>query len=174
MPNPAQGNSFVKVYRTRQIDVNITRQVQINPPFKRYAAPGIDSTIKEQGVVSSAAGSAFVVNEGQPFKSSPGDWISFGAQQDHATEELIKGFNATEALKADDLKTRKRGVSPWGGKFVTAVPTITKRGGIADMNPGAGSYIAGGASAASRFVRIKTMQPDRGMKLPILPQETKR
>lgn len=122
------------------------------PLVKVFAAPGIDSHPSEQGVFNSGSGFG---PQAPTAKTGPHDWASISREQTNETGELIAGFPQSKAPTAASLKIRKRGISPFTGNFKTAVPTVQKRGGIADMNPGAGNKIAGGKAAGSSLVRTK-------------------
>jgi hypothetical protein len=140
-----------------------------NDPFvKVFAAPGIDSHPSEVGVFASGAGRE---PETSTFKSAPYDWFNEAPSQGYHTENLIGGFDATKAPPATSMSIRKRGVSPWGGFFPgkRAALIYQHPGGIADMNPGASSRIAGGPGQASSLVRTHGVRNNRGMKLPVLP-----
>ena len=144
------------------------------PSFvKVFAAPGIDSHISEQGVFNSGAGLA---PDHATLKTPPYDWGNEVETYDHNTGRLVGNFAATQAPNAASMKIRKRGISPWGGNS-THQRGISHMhpGGIADMNPGADSRIAGGSGAASSMCRVNRVTDNsRGMKLPVLPQETAR
>jgi hypothetical protein len=144
----------------------------VNPPFvKVFAAPGIDSHPDEVGVYASGAG-----RDAGSFKVAPYDWLNESPEQGYATGNLIADNMATKAKPINSISIRRRGVSPWGGFFPGKQASIIYQhpGGIADMNPGASSTIAGGPGAASSFVRLHGVRGNRGMKLPTLPQEVTR
>jgi hypothetical protein len=144
------------------------------PSFvKVFAAPGIDSAPEEFGVRSS--GAAFDPGTAPP-QTSPYDWLNESPSQSYQTEEFIAGYPATRAKPANQIAVRKRGVSPWGGFFPGKRAALARQhpGGIADMDPGASSHIAGGKGAASSMVRLHGVRNNRGMKLPVLPQEVTR
>jgi hypothetical protein len=146
----------------------------VNEPFvKVFAAPGIDSHPSEQGVFNSGAGFDPTATTS---KTPPYDWGNEAPSQNYETENLVGGFDATKAPTAHALGVRRRGVSPWGGHFPgkQAAMTFQHPGGIADMNPGASARIAGGPGQASSMVRLHGVRSNRGMKLPVLPQEVTR
>lgn len=140
-----------------------------NPIVKMYASPGIDSVPQEVGVFSSGAG---MRPDAPTFKAQPYDWKNDGTNQGHTSGRLIGNFSATQAKTADQLKIRRRGVSPFGGQYKSPgnPHSMKHSGGSFDMNPGSSHLIAGGPGQASTFVRTQTKQtkPDRGMKLPVL------
>lgn len=144
-----------------------------NEPFvKVYAAPGIDSHPTEQGVFNSGAGFDPTANTA---KTPPYDWLNEAPSQGYATENLVAGFNATKGKPANSMSIRKRGVSPWGGNFPGKTSLAYQHpGGITDHNAGAAATIAGGAGQASSFVRLHGVRGNRGMKLPVTPQEVTR
>ncbi len=73
------------------------------------------------------------------------------------------------------IAVRKRGASPFGGFFQGKDALIYQHpGGLADMNPGADSKIAGGIGQASSFCRVNINNPDRAMKLPVKPSQITR
>lgn len=140
----------------------------MQPFVKVFAAPGIDSHPAEVGVFNS--GAAF--DPGAPtLKTPPYDWGNEAPSQDLDTEHLVGGYVATKAPVAASLKIRRRGLSPWGGAYLS-VHGQQHPGGITDLNPGSGSVIAGGVGQASSFCRInaKNAANNRRMKLPVLPQ----
>lgn len=154
-----------------------------------YAAPGIDSPTTDQGILSSGAGAhPSSLPKLSARNASPVDWANESAAQGGATEHLVAGYAATKSPNANSLKVRVRGISPWGSKFVSSVKVKQAPGrpgapdssqhpqGNADLNPGAGSMIAGGRGAASTFVRTKIRDPKnrQGMKLPVLPGQAQR
>jgi hypothetical protein len=144
----------------------------VPPPFvKVFAAPGIDSHPDEVGVYASGAG-----RDAGAFKVAPYDWLNESPEQGYATGQLISGYEATKAPPINSISIRRRGISPWGGFFPGKKSAIIYQhpGGIADMNPGASSTIAGGPGAASSMCRISGVRNNRGMKLPVLPQEVTR
>jgi hypothetical protein len=146
----------------------------VAPSFvKVYAAPGIDSHPTEQGLFASGAGFDPIA---LPAKTHPYDWLNESPSQSYATENLIGNFDATKAQPAKSMSIRKRGVSPWGGFFPgrRAALTFQHPGGIADMNPGCSAIIAGGSGQGSSMVRLHGVRNNRGMKLPVLPQEVTR
>jgi hypothetical protein len=144
------------------------------PSFvKVYAAPGIDSHPSEHGPFNSGAGF-------DPFtptlKTPPFDWFNEAPSMGKATERLVGNFPSTQAKGADSLKLRKRGHSPWSGYIGGGREALAMQhpGGIVDTNTGASSLIAGGPGAPSTLVRLHGGRSQRGMKLPVLPQEVKR
>lgn len=146
----------------------------MDKPFvKVFAAPGIDSHPDEQGVFNSGAG---FDPQAPTAKTQPWDWYNEAPTQHYETENFVGNFGATKAPDASKLKIRKRGLSPWGGfgPGMRASLTYQHPGGIADMNPGADRLIAGGPGAASSFCRLHGVRDNRGMKLPVLPQEVNR
>jgi len=141
------------------------------PPFvKVFAAPGIDSHTSETGVFNSGAG--FDPNA-PTLKTPPWDWTNEAPTQSYGTENLVGNFGATKAPDAQSLKVRRRGLAPFGGFFPGKRASLAYQhpGGIADMNPGASSRIAGGPGAASSFCRLSNPSKDRGLKLPVLPNQ---
>jgi hypothetical protein len=145
-----------------------------NEPFvKVFAAPGIDSHPSEQGLFNSGAGFDPTATT---LKAAPYDWLNEAPTQSYQTENFIGNFTATKAPDAQSLSIRKRGVSPWGGFFPGKRASLIYQhpGGIADMNPGASARVAGGKGSASSLVRTHGVRNNRGMKLPVLPQEVTR
>ncbi|SRR6266849_207228 len=145
-----------------------------SPSFvKVFAAPGIDSHPTEQGVFNSGAGFDPVA---PTLKTPPYDWLNEAPSQGYETENLIGNFGATKAKTIKNIAIRRRGISPWGGFFHGGRQALAMQhpGGITDHNAGCSSIIAGGPGAASTFARIHGGRSQRGMKLPILPQEVKR
>jgi hypothetical protein len=143
----------------------------VHPPFvKVFAAPGIDSHISEQGVFNSGAG---LDPHAPTTKTPPYDWSNESPSQGYETEHLVGNFGATKAPTAKSIAVRRRGFSPFGGFFPGKNISLSYQhpGGIADINPGASSLIAGGPSSASSLVRLNGGKINRGMKLPILPQQ---
>jgi hypothetical protein len=141
------------------------------PSFvKVFAAPGIDSTTHEQGVFNSGAG--FDPNA-PTLKTPPYDWNKENPALGYGTGRLVGNYPETTAPDATSLKVRKRGLSPFGGPFSGTGSILSHQhpGGIADMNPGAGSLIAGGRGQASSFCRVNGKYADvnRRLKLPVLP-----
>ena len=147
----------------------------MQPFVKVYATPGIDSGTNEQGVFNSGAG---LHPNTDTLKTPPYDWRNEAPEQGYSSGELIGvGSNgATRSKPAHSMSVRRRGISPWGGFFKGGRHTLSTQhiGGNVDHNAGASSLIAGGPGAASSFARVHGGRSDRGMKLPILPQETKR
>jgi hypothetical protein len=96
--------------------------------------------------------------------------------QGYQTEHFVGGFPTTKAKTIDKISVRKRGVSPWGGFFRgrEAAMKFQHPQGNADMNPGASKLIAGGPGQGSSMVRLHGVRNNRGMKLPVLPQEVTR
>lgn len=143
------------------------------PFVKVFAAPGIDSQTGEFGVLASGAGHR---PDAPTFKASPYDWYNEAPTQHYETENLVGNFPATKAPPANSMAIRRRGFTPWGGFFPGKRAAVSHQhpGGIADMNPGASSQIAGGPGAASSFCRLHGVRDNRGMKLPVLPQEVTR
>jgi hypothetical protein len=145
------------------------------PFVKVYAAPGIDSDTYEYGVFNS--GAAFDP-QAPTYKTPPYDWLNEAPEQGYKPGKLIgdgdKG--ATISKPANQMSIRKRGVSPWGGFYPGQAEALAFQhpGGIADMNPGASRLIAGGVGQASSMVRVHGVRNNRGMKLPVLPQEVTR
>jgi hypothetical protein len=144
---------------------------------KVFAAPGIDSHIAEQGVFNSGAGFS---PQAPTLKTPPFDWLNEAPEQGYATGRLI-GENGDPAGKtvsknAKGIAIRKRGVSPWGGFFHGGRQSLAMQhpGGIVDHNAGASPLIAGGPGAASTMARIHGGRSQRGMKLPVLPQNVQR
>lgn len=145
--------------------------------MKRFAAPGIDTGLMDQGVFNSGAG--FAPDAPQVLNPSyaPLDWASNNPTIDHATENLIGNFDATKAPDASTIRTRRRGISPWGGAYDNYGygTNRQKSGGIVDLNLGADNRVAGGKGQASSFVRVSgPKKPDEGMKLPVLPKQVVR
>lgn len=151
------------------------------PFIKVFAAPGVDSSVNETGIFNSGAG---LHPATQTLKTPPYDWLNEAPEQGYASGFLIgngAGKSATKSKPAHALSVRKRGVSPWGGFFAggRAALAMQHPGGIVDTNTGASSMIAGGAGQASTFVRVQQVgdrngRKTRGMKLPVLPTQTKR
>jgi hypothetical protein len=145
------------------------------PFVKVFAAPGIDSDPRETGVFNS--GAAFDPNA-QTLKTPPYDWLNEAPEQGYETGQLVgNGSNgATKGKPANSISVRRRGISPWGGFFHGGRNALAMQhpGGIVDTNTGASSLIAGGPGQASTFARVHGGRSNRGMKLPVLPQETKR
>lgn len=147
----------------------------MNGFVKVFASPGIDSDISEVGLFNS--GATFRPEDARKAaKASPHDWGNEAPSQAHKTENLVGGFDATKSKDPRSLRVRNRGISPFGGTFPGAhLASHQHPGGIVDMNPGAGSMIAGGTGAASSLVRISRVGDDtRGMKLPVLPKQVTR
>lgn len=148
----------------------------MSTPFvKVFAAPGIDSHTDEQGVFNSGAG---FDPKAPTLKTPPYDWLNEAPEQGYAAGHLIGiGSNdATKSKPAHALSVRRRGISPWGGFFHGGRQALAFQhpGGITDHNAGASSLIAGGPGSASSLVRISGGRNDRAMKLPVLPQQSKR
>ena len=147
----------------------------MQPFVKVYATPGIDSHPNEQGVFNS--GAAFDPTA-QTLKTPPYDWGNEAPEQGYETGELIGigSSGATKTKPANALSIRRRGISPWGGFFHGGRQALAMQhpGGIVDHNAGASALIAGGPGSASSMVRISGGRSTRGMKLPVLPQQTKR
>jgi hypothetical protein len=139
--------------------------------YKLFAAPGIDSQITEQGLISSGAGlHPDTVTE----KASPTDWQNESPSQGYATDRFIGNFAATQAPNPTSLRVRRRGLSPFGGTFPGKSGTLAYQhpGGISDMNPGASSLIAGTGNSTPPICRVNTHNPKtRGMRLPVLPTQ---
>lgn len=144
-----------------------------SPFVKVFGSPGIDSHTDEVGLFNSGAGLSPHTGTA---KASPWDWWNEAPTQHYETENLIGNFSATKAPNAKSIAVRKRGLSPWEGFFPGKRASVIYQhpGGIADMNPGADSRIAGGPGAASSFCRMHGVRDNRGMKLPVLPQEITR
>lgn len=145
------------------------------PFVKVFGAPGIDSHPSEVGVYNSGAG---LHPNTETYKTAPYDWLNESPEQGYEHGEFIGSGSqgVTKTKQANSLQIRKRGISPWGGFFHGGRASLAMQhpGGIVDTNTGASSMIAGGAGQASSFVRLHGGRDDRGMKLPVLPQETKR
>lgn len=147
----------------------------MQPFVKMFAAPGIDSSTSEQGLFNSGAG----LDPNAPtMKTAPFDWGNETASQGYQAEHLVGNYGATKAPDATSMKIRKRGLSPFGGFFPGKRQSIAYQhpGGIADMNPGANSMIAGGTNRGVVFCRVNSAgaSPTRRMKLPTLPQKVTR
>jgi hypothetical protein len=144
---------------------------------KVFASPGIDSHIYEQGVFNSGAS---LSPQTPTLKTPPYDWGNEMPEQGYATGRLIGAFGdpagKTKAKGANHISVRKRGTSPWGGFFHggRAALAMQHPGGIVDTNTGCSPLIAGGPGQGSTLVRVKGGRPQRGMKLPVLPQNVKR
>ncbi len=143
-----------------------------------FAATGIDSHPNDVGVYHSGAG-LHPDNElvGRKKKQLPAEWASNNPLIDHATGELVSGFSVTRAPDANEIRVRRRGVSPFGGSGLrfTNGSYREKSGGTADMNTGASMNIAGGPGQASTMVRTDgPKKVDEGQKLPVLPKQTTR
>jgi hypothetical protein len=149
------------------------REALMQPFVKVFAAPGIDSHTDEQGVFNSGAG---FDPKAPTLKTPPYDWYNEAPTQHYETENFVGNFAATKAPDVKSLAIRKRGISPWEGFFPGKRQSVIYQhpGGIADMNPGADSRIAGGPGSASSFCRLHGVRDNRGMKLPVLPQEVSR
>ena len=142
--------------------------------MKRFAAPGIDSGTLNQGVYNSGAGLSLDSPQVLNPSYAPYDWSSRNPLVSEQTGNLIGGFDATKAPTAADIRTRRRGLTPWGGSFDNygSGRNVQKSGGIVDMNTGADLRIAGGKGQASSFVRVSgPKKADEGMKLPVLPKQ---
>lgn len=143
----------------------------------RFASPGIDAGTFDQGAYKSGAGLSLDSPQVQNPNAAPYDWSSKNPLVGHETGHLIAGFDATRAPDAASMRTRRRGISPWGGAVNDYFEprNVEKSGGIADMNTGADMRIAGGKGQASSFVRVSgPKKPDEGMKLPTLPRQVVR
>jgi hypothetical protein len=144
---------------------------------KVFASPGIDSHIYEQGIFNSGASFS---PQTPTLKTPPYDWSNEAPEQGGAPGRLIGTFGdpagKTKSKIANQIAVRKRGVSPWGGFFSGGRASLAMQhpGGITDTNLGCSPLIAGGPGQASTLVRVKGGRPQRGMKLPVLPQNVKR
>lgn len=143
---------------------------------KKFASPGIDSSPDEQGVFNSGAGMGPNVKTAKS-GANPYDWNGRNPYSALQSGRLIGNFPATQAPPASSLRIRRRGISPFGGaadRFKSGA-IREKAGGIVDMNPGAGSLIAGGPGAAASMVRVNgARKVNEGMKLPVLPMAVTR
>lgn len=138
--------------------------------YKQFAAPGIDSGPEEFGVFNSGAGRH---PDTATLKASPTDWANEAASMGFETEHFVGNYPATKAPGASSLQIRRRGKAPFGGFFPGArnKEAYQHPGGNVDHNAGADHLIAGGPGQASSFVRVnKTTKPNRGMKLPVMPE----
>lgn len=139
---------------------------------KRYASPGIDDA-GDFGVLSSGAGLLPGDITGIQ-KASPSDWSALNPDIGLSTGRLIGNNAGTQATPINETRSRKRGISPFGGYFPTGGPQRTiKVGGIADLNTGADSLIAGGKAQASSMVRFNGRNV-KAMRLPVIPMQVTR
>lgn len=137
---------------------------------KVFAAPGIDSSVEEQGIRSSGAG---FHPAAIPSKATPYDWFSIAPEQLNDTGRLIGNYDATKAPTPDSLRIRRRGITPFPSFPQGRNPNVHANvGGSIDTNAGADSHIAGGRGQAASMVRVNgAKKANEGMKLPILPKQ---
>ncbi len=139
----------------------------------RFASPGIDDT-SNIGVFNS--GAAFPPQQAVGGNDSPSDWSSENTTATTASGGGV-GSIFPKSQPASSLRTRRRGVTIWGGFWPhqRASEIGVKSGGTSDTNTGLSRLIAGGNGAASSMVRTHgSKRVDRGMKLPQTPRSVVR